>query len=935
MEIDVVRSGGHSTGGSLSNTGGSMTGPLILSRNPQTGLEAATKQYVDQALANLNASNFTSGTLPVARLPQLSGDVSNALGSNNITLSNTGVIAGAYSKIVVNDKGRATAGSSLDVNDIPNLDFGKINSGKPTTLSGYGITDAMTSAGGAMSGALNLHANPTSSDHLVTKQYVDGLIGSLSGAQTGDIIRKPYAETPVGFLKCNGGEVSKTTYSALYAIVGDQYTSNVKPGSGKPWQQQYEFNNDLSTDIGSWSAGTAIPGVLGNSAVFVTKNRVYLCGGYNGTSWLANVYTAPINSDGSLGSWTSGTALPGILGTSQAIVIKNKVYLLGGYNGSAYTGTVYYASINSDGTIGAWITGTSLPATVLYGSVVVTNSRIYLCGGNNGTATISTVYSAPINTDGSLGAWVTDGAMPGVLSHSSPVVTKNRVYVLAGSDGVVGAVTTVYTAPINSNGTLGTWATGTSIPTKVYSAQTLVTKNKVYIFGGYDGTAKTNVQIAPINADGTLGTWTAGTSLPIQYSYHQVIYTKNRISLIGGYSGGTYVSSVYYASVTGGLNDYSPYYTEDTTNYMTPGSGRPWQQQYQLNTTQTNDITGWTSDVSLPGVMGLGLSLVTKNRVYLIGGWNTAYSTTVYTAPINTDGSLGSWTTSTAIPGPFGQGSIVVTKNRVYLLAGRDNTSALSLSYTAPINTDGTLGSWATGTSLPGGLYGSHSLIIKNRVYLLGGYNGSSYVASVYVATIATDGTIGAWSTGNNLPASFSSGVVVVTKNRLYLCGGYGGSYLSSVYTCSVTSDGTLGTWTISTSLPGVIANAQLIATKNRVYIFGGFNGTTSVSTVYTAPINADGTLGTWVTGTSLPGGLCHSQAVITKNRVYLIGGLTGTTTYVSTIYTATINEGSNDYSPWYDGSVLPIEPTNPTTTFKLPDYTSLDTHGIYHYIKS
>ena len=48
-----------------------------------------------------------------------------------------------------------------------------------------------------------------------------------------------------------------------------------------------------------------------------------------------------------------------------------------------------------------------------------------------------------------------------------------------------------------------------------------------------------------------------------------------------------------------------------------------------------------------------------------------------------------------------------------------------------------------------------------------------------------------------------------------------------------------------------------------------------AVSTVYTAPINADGTLGTWTTGTSLPSVLCSSQAIVTKNRVYLLGGYT------------------------------------------------------------
>lgn len=73
----------------------------------------------------------------------LTGDVTGS-GTTNIStvLSTTGVGAGTYTKVTVDTKGRVTAGTSLAATDIPNLDWTKITSGKPTTLSGYGITDA-------------------------------------------------------------------------------------------------------------------------------------------------------------------------------------------------------------------------------------------------------------------------------------------------------------------------------------------------------------------------------------------------------------------------------------------------------------------------------------------------------------------------------------------------------------------------------------------------------------------------------------------------------------------------------------------------------------------------------------------------------------------------------------------------------------------------
>ena len=143
------------------------------------------------------------------------------------------------------------------------------------------------------------------------------------------------------------------------------------------------------------------------------------------------------------------------------------------------------------------------------------------------------------------------------------------------------------------------------------------------------------------------------------------------------------------------------------------------------------------------------------------------------------------------------------------------------------------------------------------------------------------------------------------------------------------TPDGTLGAWTTSTSLPGTVYLSQAIVTKNRVYLLGGYTNTGTSSTVYTAPINLDGTLGTWSTSTSLPGTVYGSQAVVTKNRVYLLGGRNNGA-YSSTVYTAPITGGLNDYSPYYDGTYTASE----ANQFRLPDFTAKETDGINFYIK-
>ena len=55
--------------GALPTTGGTMTGPLTLSGNPSANLQAATKQYVDTAIAGIDVPESAqkySGTLPTS-----------------------------------------------------------------------------------------------------------------------------------------------------------------------------------------------------------------------------------------------------------------------------------------------------------------------------------------------------------------------------------------------------------------------------------------------------------------------------------------------------------------------------------------------------------------------------------------------------------------------------------------------------------------------------------------------------------------------------------------------------------------------------------------------------------------------------------------------------------------------------------------------------
>jgi microcystin-dependent protein len=75
-----------------------------------------------------------------------------------------------------------------------------------------------------------------------------GNIQGLIGVDTGSILPWPTASAPSGYLNCNGAAVSRSTYSALFAVIGTTYGS----GNGST-----TFNvPNLETNIPLGKSGT-------------------------------------------------------------------------------------------------------------------------------------------------------------------------------------------------------------------------------------------------------------------------------------------------------------------------------------------------------------------------------------------------------------------------------------------------------------------------------------------------------------------------------------------------------------------------------------------------------------------------------------------------------------------------------------------------------
>jgi len=167
----------------LALAGGTLTGPLILNANPSNVLGAATKQYVDSAVASAGSGTF---------LPLAGGTLTGFLTLN----ANPTVALQAATKGYVD-----------------------------SAIAGVGGGVYLPLAGGTMTGQITLPANPTVALQATTKQYVDG--------RTPITVDAPSDSNY--YTRQNGAWVVTPTYAGVYVpIAGGVTMTGLLTLSGAP-----------------------------------------------------------------------------------------------------------------------------------------------------------------------------------------------------------------------------------------------------------------------------------------------------------------------------------------------------------------------------------------------------------------------------------------------------------------------------------------------------------------------------------------------------------------------------------------------------------------------------------------------------------------------------------------------------------------------------
>lgn len=290
------------------------TASKVVARDASGNFSAGT---ISAALAG-NASTAT--TLATARNIAVSGDASGSAAFNgsadaaiSLTLASTGVAAGTYKSVTVDVKGRVTAGTN------------------PTTLAGYGITDAINnSARGVANGVATLAADgkvPASQ----LPSFVDDVIEAANFAAL-----PATGEASKLYVTLDNNKVfrwSGTVYIEVSASAGNADTATklttartIAASGDATWSVNFDGSANVSSTLtlantavtaGSFGTSTAVPVVT-----FDSKGRA--------TAASAVAIAFPVTSvAGRTGAVTLSTADVSGLGT-MATQNANAVAITGG-----------------------------------------------------------------------------------------------------------------------------------------------------------------------------------------------------------------------------------------------------------------------------------------------------------------------------------------------------------------------------------------------------------------------------------------------------------------------------------------------------------------------------------------------------------------------------------------------------------------------------
>jgi uncharacterized repeat protein (TIGR01451 family) len=319
---------------------------------------------------------------------------------------------------------------------------------------------------------------------------------------------------------------------------------------------------------------TGLPALARHTAVYTHENIIVLGGVDIGNMPSNKVYYSTIDLyTHDLADWQQTTALPasvypngGVYWHSSAMA-HDRVYVLGGRdNSGAVYDTVTFAPINANGTLGAWQSSTVLPQGLCQAKAVAVGGRIYVIGGQLVSGyPVDTIYmGTPNSATGLIDSWTTL-ATPFVhrtFGHMA-AVHEDKIYVMGGWHPTEGVSPYTHVATVDpTTGELGTWTALTDMNHNIFGAAGLAFNGVLFTTGGAlnNFTSPSDyVGTNLIELDGTIGQWANTSTVDPARFYHATVNSNDGwLYVINGSDGTNALQSINRGATSGVGQQYAP-----------------------------------------------------------------------------------------------------------------------------------------------------------------------------------------------------------------------------------------------------------------------------------------------------------------------------------------------------------------------------------------
>ena len=380
------------------------------------------------------------------------------------------------------------------------------------------------------------------------------------------------------------------------------------------------FRSSVSKNgsAGALSPAGFMPVGLYGHQMLAARGRLYVLGGYSASGSRREVWSADISSVGALGKWEAETQLPQPMYFHAAALVGARIYVTGGYkSGSGVLAGFDYADIGDDGALGGWLSAGAMPDARYAHSMTLLPGRLMLAGGKDGASARSEAWSClidPVSIAAYPAACTPYTPLPAPRYGHKALSSANRIYIIGGNNGSA-AQAQVFITSVPALGS-SHWESASPLPQPRQFAVAETLGSRLWVYGGSDGAAASDsifsaalrgteylleVALDEFFASGVKSSAWAGSpaagfaELEPSTRYYFRSKARNWSGVETAYS--PVGSTITYAAIPGTATWTDVWVDSATANWLP--NGNPGGYNYELLSSTSQDFNTFVSSLTL------------------------------------------------------------------------------------------------------------------------------------------------------------------------------------------------------------------------------------------------------------------------------------------------------------------------------------------------